>query len=727
MKGFTVLNPIGYDSFGLPTENYALSVWKQADQVTRENILKFEEQLSALDMSFDTNRRFATSDPDYYKRTQWIFQLLYKRGLVYRDTLRVNRCPSCQTVLANDQVNWGKCERCKHEVVQKKMPQWFIKVTDYADRLIEDLDTIDRPNETKAAQKHWIWKSVWATVNFTVDGSDTKIEVFTTRPDTLYGVSALVLAPEQDFLDDQLPAETTAQVEQYRANTLKKTAVERQQDANQKTGVFSWLYAYHPFTKEKLPVRYADYVLPDYATGSVMLVPAHDQRDFDFATKFELPIKHVVVSKDWENIDACMTEHWVAINSGQRTWLPTKEAISKAIEVIEQAWVWTATTTYKLRDWSVSRQRYRGSPIPVYYDEDWTVHLVPEDELPVLLPTDLEDYKPAGKSPLEDHPTFKHYEKDWVTYTRECDTLDTFVCSSFYYLRYPDTTNNEELISKELAKKILPVDIYSGGKEHTVWHLLYSRFIHKVMYDAWYVDTPEPFTKLIHQWMVLWEDGRKMSKRWWNGIDPLESVEKYGVDALRMYMMFMGPIDQDKPWNDRALHGMKKFVDKLESITELYKDSTESSERVTQEYRTCVEWVLADYDALKFNTAVSKIMVFANAIQDAKWVSREQLLWLARVLHPLAPSLSARMHETLWEQEQYVYPDVSQIELWTVMLKLPVQVNWKVRGFLEIPEDTPQDQVEQQAQELTNVEAHIDWKTIKKIIVVPNKICNILV
>jgi leucyl-tRNA synthetase/8-oxo-dGTP pyrophosphatase MutT (NUDIX family) len=1123
LQWYTVFNPFGFDSFGLPTENYAMKLGKPAYEVIAENIVYFKSQTAALNLSFDTEREVVTSSPEYYKRTQWLFQQLYKAGLVYRDTLRVNRCPECQTVLANDQVVEGACERCKSEIIQKKHPQWLIKITDYADKLIHDLDLVDRPEETKIAQKNWIGRSEGAEIDFTL--WEKTITVFTTRPDTIYGVTALVLAPENTFLDWLLWEEFKTQVEEYRQITLAKTAVQRQKDLKEKTGVFSWLYATHPLTGEDVAIWYADYVLADYGTGAVMMVPAHDERDREFAKKFGIECK-VVIAVDWEwmekrikewvittmpelnwdypvdvwsiiqwnkpyyyLLDNCHTWIWFLCNSQQFNWLDSLEAKKKIIDHLESIGAWRKKISYKLRDWSVSRQRYWGSPIPVYYalpdeqvlyfeyqdaarkwksdeptltrnviqiivkdkhsdqyawikhnhDQDysgffgwvekdesqedairrelleewwftdatiqkhlleyhckfyhptkkrnqysvcqaWLVevdrtaivsisaeeqkihsierlsindflkvsnnettcyvvrallwveqktwqsieqynefnplpeelkvpHLIPEEELPVLLPLDLENYKPTGKSPLEDHPTFPTYtpqnnwivvsadelentvhelcfpvlihwkEKTWASfytvklvtelikqwkkifffskyeqakdllieslesneyavvdenrvewdvknnvliwkdgnqnnlltylrshtirdyilvikncdafdatkliqqywgnsiivswdanqiqfwntftywtiiafsdyqeivigdiwkynalmlytgntkYLRECDTLDTFMCSSFYFLRYPDANNPNELCDPQLLNKCFPIDFYIWWKEHTVGHLLYARFIHKFLYDQGYVSSPEPFQRLVHQGMVLGADGRKMSKRRWNIIDPMEVIEKYGADAVRTYLMFMGPVEQEKVWNDGALAWVYKFLGRIGKVAEQFVHD-KHNDPVERALHKAIKWLTDDMEALKYNTAVSKLMILLNSIEEQKTITKGQLEQFMILLFPFAPKTARTIWENLWNTTDIEYapwPIFDASMLVDETISLPVQINWKVRANIVVSPDADESTVIDVAQQDEQIQKYLTGQTIKKVIYVQWRILNIVV
>ncbi len=1114
MQWYTVINPIGWDSFGLPTENYAMKLGRSASEVTAENIANYKKQCELMDWSYDWDREVATSSPEYYKWTQWIFTQLFKAWLVYKKDSFVNRCPTDQTVLANDQVVDWCCERCGTEIIQKKHPQRFIKITDYAERLIEDLDTIDRPEETKTQQKYWIGKSEWAEIDFVVDSwsivkkhyvvvhgyewsvkwnwfpriaqelqnawhtvdlvelpnskepivadqvqyvldnckfdentvviahslwctialkalektsitidkcilvawflkwdmmqqpwsadyaeekeffdhmnktfdrqydldaakahcknfvvlhdkndyavqlswaqdlakkldtkpiifeaqethacakqepfileyaleKSAKITVFTTRPDTLFGVTAIVVAPEYASIDAYIPTEYKQAITDYRVATSKKTNIERQQDADTKSGVFSGIYAIHPLTQEKIQVRFADYVLPDYATGAVMFVPAHDERDWSFAKKHGLDIKQVINSEEY-NADECYTTWGVLINSAQFDWLDNQEAKAAITSHLEQLGFGKKKTTFKLRDWSVSRQRYWGSPIPVYYtfdseeqtnfleyktwnkvfqewlpvvprnviqilvkdknsdnyiflkwahdqdvsaffggiegnetaieaaarelrEEGWftdvtfikevcdyqlkfyhptknrnqysicscllfevdtnkittrsdedkdlhevvsmtaeeflsqskndttifamnilldkpqtisyssidrynaynphpdkstrIAHLIPDEELPVILPLDLGNYKPAGKSPLADHPTFPYYHTaDGNTYLRECDTLDTFMCSSFYYVRFVDPQNTKELISKEFADKALPVDFYIGGKEHTYGHLIYSRFIHKFLFDQGVVWCAEPFQKLFHQGMILGPDGRKMSKRRGNVITPEDLVNKYGremgADTLRTYTMFMWPLEVEKAWNDSAVDGVKRFLDRVSRVmdfVEKWQPDEANNRQTTIQLHKTIKWVTEDIEKLKFNTAVSKLMVFVNHIYDVKYITKAQFATFLQLIAPFATKLTQQLWEQLWQPHNIhisQWPTYDDAYLAEDSMKLPVQINGKMRWTLDIKKWLTEDEIMKIIQEDERFMTHLADQWIKKIIFVQDKIINIIV
>jgi leucyl-tRNA synthetase len=770
MQGYKVLNPFGFDSFGLPTENYAMKQGKPAYQVTQENGDHFLQQIEALQLSFDMSRIVYTSNPDYYKRTQWIFSELYKAWLVYRDELRVNWCPDCQTVLANDQVIQGTCERCSSEIIQKETPQWFIKITAYADRLLQDLDTIDRPEATKIAQKNWIGRSEWAEIHFEVimphNHEETtthktpqnnlqtipklSITTFTTRPDTLYGVTALMIAPENTMLDSLLTTKIKKAVEQYRKKTLQKTAVQRQQDLKDKSWVFSWLYAKHPITNTPVAIRYADYVVADYGSGAVMSVPAHDERDREFAAKNNLAIREVIHHPDSWFPNNAYTWGWVLKDSGEFTGMSATQAKLKIIEHLEKSGTGAKKITYKLRDWSVSRQRYRWSPIPIYYDENNNPQLIPQDQLPVLLPLDIKNYKPKGKSPLADHPTFPLYtDAKGKTYRRECDTLDTFMCSSFYYLRFIDPSNTDDIVRKERAQKLLPVDFYLWGKEHTVWHLLYARFIHKFLYDKGYLPTPEPFQKLIHQGMVQWSDGRKMGKRYGNVIDPMDEIKKYNADTLRTYLLFMGPVEADKNWSDDAIAWVHRFLQRVKAMEQFIIETDTNSDRqhypdnptITQSANTCASknpsmtilhktifWVTQDIQKFKFNTAISKLMVFVNHIYTTKSITPPTLCTFLQLLAPFAPVLTQEIRSqynegTIHNTNRPTYDPSCLVE---DEILLPIQINGKKRCELLLPYDASQETLLNKLQEHEYRIKNYADATIKKVLYIPWKIANII-
>lgn len=1097
MQWFDVIHPMGFDSFGLPTENYAIKTGKSARQATKENIINFKEQIKAINLQFDPDREFATSDPEYYKRTQWIFARLFEHGLAYKKDGLVNRCNGCQTVLANDQVVDGKCERCETIIIQKKHPQRYIKTTALADELIDDLDLIDRPEETKTIQKNWIGRSFGAEIDFMlkdnwgklwkVEENNLTITVFTTRPDTLYGVTALVLAPENQIIDHLLSSEKVSELTNFRAEVAKLTAIDRQSTEREKKGMNTGLSVIHPLTGELVPLRFADYVLMDYATGAVMMVPAHDERDREFAKKYGIAVKWVI---DGWNMEAAYTETWILINSWQFNGTDNITAKTAITEHLETLWLWRKKKTFRLRDRSVSRQRYRWSPIPVYYtfednqkvpfwpakewleihhwkpiitrnvvkvaikhrsenkyllikneklgqhlvagwvehgetreeaaireakeetiytnfqvikhipsqvqscfynpnkgenrylveemvvlqlineekspselawyeflriDEKelgeklpylneqynwyeyfdpskkptppayidryntynphpdkskWISHIIPDEDLPVVLPLDLPNYKPAGKSPLEDHPTFKYYkpsnnkvpffqytnwewkfrewentivrktiiaivknkssdeflmikwkwlptiscvlwwveewenwlqacireikEEGWFEdaefikkiwgefhskfrhpnkkrnqyniaecyyfevdkknqlelsseeqnkhevirvdknqvrelwndpinsyyfdilfwnsvnapdyidqyneynprpiYLRECDTLDTFMCSSFYFLRYLDPANTDQLISDTAAAN-MPVDLYIGGKEHAVWHLIYSRFIYKFLQKYGYIHTEakEPFVKLIHQGMVHAADGRKFSKRRGNGINPLDVVREHNTDTLRTYLAFMGPIELPKNRNPDGVAGVGRFLKRFEKLVEFRRDDLsgrpQSDNALVSIIHQTIKTVWEDMDNLKFNTAISKLMIATNAIYESGAIDTTSLQSLILLLAPFAPETAQRMWIAIGQNEDVTKqsrPTYDSQLIHNSTIELPIQINGKTKWSLSVPKDITQDEVVVLVRQDEKMSKYLEW-WIKKIIRVPGRICNIIV
>jgi leucyl-tRNA synthetase len=800
MCGDQVVFPIGYDSFWLPTENFAIKNNKSAHQATEDNIVYFEEQLKGIDFSFDEDRTFKTSDPEYYKWTQWIFTKLYQHNLVYRKDWLVNWCNGCQTVLANDQVVDGRCERCETEIIQKKHPQWYIKITDYADQLL-DYSDCDRPEETKIHQTNWIGKSTWCEADFEIasplvietpfeidvplikeelkgDVEKQKITVFTTRIDTIYWVTAIVIAPENNIIDQYMTDEKKSELANYRKTTALKTNIERQSTDKDKTWFDSGVQVIHPLTGDLVPVWFADYVLPDYATGAVMFVPAHDERDDEFSGKYNIWVKVVIVSEKWQDTNEfCYTWTGFLINSAQFNWLDNITAKSEITKHLESIGKGKAKITYRLRDWSVSRQRYWGSPIPVYYtfeDNDdgrytannphpdktkWIPHLIPESDLPVILPLDLPNYKPAGKSPLEDHPSFKYYHApDGQIYLRECDTLDTFMCSSFYFLRFCDPHNPDQLISPEAAK-MMPVDLYVWGKEHTVGHLLYSRFIYKFLKDIGAVacDSKEPFRKLVHQGMVHASDGRKMSKRRGNVIDPMGIINEYGSDTLRTYTMFMWPVEASKNWNPDAVAWVYRFIGRVAKLKEKIavsalfdKEGAEWSEagdfessvssldsffakgapsEILSTLHQTIKWVTEDITALKFNTAVSKLMIMTNAFSEQNTIDESDYLIFLKLCAPFATHMTQQIWSELGQEgsiHDSGWPvwDDALIATWSI--DLPIQVNGKMRGTIAVASGAAQDEVITLARSHDTIAKWLEWEIVK-IIYVQDKICNIIV
>ena len=649
MQGYNVLHPMGWDAFGLPAEQYALDTGNDPAEFTQKNIQNFKRQIQSLGFSYDWDREINTTDPKYYKWTQWIFSKLYEKGLAYETEVMVNWCPALGTVLANEEVIDGKSERGGHPVYRKPMKQWVLKITEYADRLLEDLEELDWPESIKEMQRNWIGRSEGAEITFKVDGSDDSFTVFTTRPDTLFGATYCVLAPEHPLVKKITTPEQKQAVENYIEEVSRKSDLERTDLAKEKTGVFTGAYAINPANNEKLPIWIADYVLLTYGTGAIMAVPGHDERDWEFAKKFDLPIKEVVSGGNIE--EGAYTGDGVHINSGFLDGLNKEEAIAKMIEWLEENGYGKKKVSYKLRDWVFSRQRYWGEPIPIIHWEDGTKSLVHEDELPLELPK-MKEIRPSGtgESPLAN-------AKEWLEVTdpetgkkgrRETNTMPQWAGSCWYYLRYIDPHNDEMIADPEKLKYWLPVDLYIGGAEHAVLHLLYARFWHKFLYDIGVVPTKEPFQKLFNQGMILGENHEKMSKSKGNVVNPDEIVEIYGADTLRLYEMFMGPLEADKAWSTEGIEGARRFLDRIwrlfvddnGQITEKIVDKTGGP--LEKVYHQTVKKVTEDYEKLRFNTAISQMMVFVNEAYKQDELPREYMEGFVQTLESRLPAYYGR-------------------------------------------------------------------------------------
>src|SRR5690625_1493969 len=661
MQGYEVLHPMGWDAFGLPAEQYALDTGNSPAEFTEENIATFKRQIQELGFSYDWDREINTTDPSYYKWTQWIFTKLHEKGLAYMDEIEVNWCPALGTVLANEEVIDGRSERGDHPVVKKPMKQWVLKITEYADRLLEDLEELDWPESIKDMQRNWIGRSEGADVTFKVAGHEKEFEVFTTRPDTLFGATYAVLAPEHPFVNEITTDELRAAVDAYLEEVKNKSEIERTDVSKEKTGVFTGAYAINPVNKKEIPIWISDYVLMTYGSGAIMAVPAHDERDYEFATKFDLPIVEVVsggdVSKEPYVGDG---EH---INSEFLNGLNKEEAISKMIEWLEENGVGRKEVTYRLRDWLFSRQRYWGEPIPIIHWEDGTMTTVPEEELPLELPV-MTEIKPSGtgESPLAN--------SDWINVVdtktgmkgrRETNTMPQWAGSCWYYLRYIDPNNDEMLADPELLKKWLPVDIYIGGAEHAVLHLLYARFWHKFLYDIGVVHTKEPFYKLFNQGMILGTNNEKMSKSKGNVVNPDDIVHSHGADTLRLYEMFMGPLDADVAWSTTGLDGSRRFLDRVwrliinEDGTVSEKIVDEHDDKMERIYHETVKKVTKDYENLHFNTAISQMMVFINEGYKVEKISKQFIEGFVKLLYPVAPHLGEELWNRLGYQDMMTY------------------------------------------------------------------------
>ena len=766
MKGFEVMHPMGWDAFGLPAENYAISTGVHPRITTEKNCATFKRQIQSLGFSYDWEREIDTTDPAYYKWTQWVFLQLFKKGLAYETTSPINWCPKCKTGLANEEIYQGKCDRCETPIEKKSLRQWMLRITAYADRLLADLEGTDWPHSTRLMQKNWIGRSEGAEVDFALEGGG-KLTVFTTRPDTLYGATYMVLAPEHPLTLKLASPQQRAAVQTYVAAAGNKSDLERTELAKDKTGVFTGASAVNPVNGEKLPIWTADYVLTTYGTGAIMAVPAHDDRDHEFAVKYGLKIIEVLKTPaDWKGVGAFCGDG-TAINSSIIDGLPTPEAKKKITAWLEEKGIGRAKVNFKLRDWIFSRQRYWGEPIPLVHCPKCGTVPVPESELPVLLP-EVEKYQPTGtgESPLAAIDS-------WVNTKcpscggpakRETNTIPQWGGSCWYYLRYIDPKNPSAFVDKELEKAWMPVDLYIGGAEHAVLHLLYARFWHKVLFDLGFVSTKEPFKKMVHQGMILsyaYRDGKgvyrsykeldiaedgtaktsdgetikpvveKMSKSKKNVINPDEIYERYGADAFRLYEMFMGPLEDSKPWNIRGIEGVHRFIKRayawgLERHSALTDDAASGQDLILR--HQTIEKVGSDIEALKFNTAISALMVYLNRLTEQKTTSREDFSTFLALLHPFAPHVT----DELWEvsggegtlmKRAWPVADLSVIA--SRDIEIPVQVNGKVKGRLTVKETTPQEEIKRLALEAAL--AHTAGKTVVKVIVVPGRLVSIVV
>ncbi|NPC93802.1 leucine--tRNA ligase [Bacillus sp. WMMC1349] len=736
MQGYDVLHPMGWDAFGLPAEQYALDTGNDPAVFTKQNIDNFRRQIRALGFSYDWDREVNTTDPDYYKWTQWIFLKLYEKGLAYVDEVPVNWCPALGTVLANEEVIDGKSERGGHPVERRPMKQWMLKITVYADRLLEDLEELDWPESIKEMQRNWIGRSEGAHVHFKIDGQDEIFTVFTTRPDTLFGATYTVLAPEHDLVQKITTVEQKEAVNAYIAEVQSKSDLERTDLAKTKTGVFTGAYAIHPVTEEKIPVWIADYVLASYGTGAVMAVPAHDERDYEFATTFNLPIQEVVKGGDVEK--EAYTGDGEHIHSDFLNGLQQASAIEKMCQWLDENGKGEKKVTYRLRDWLFSRQRYWGEPIPIIHWEDGTSTAVPEQELPLVLPKTTE-IKPSGtgESPLANI-------KEWVEVTdpntgkkgrRETNTMPQWAGSCWYFLRYIDPNNQQELASPEKLKEWLPVDMYIGGAEHAVLHLLYARFWHKFLYDIGVVPTKEPFQQLFNQGMILGENNEKMSKSKGNVVNPDEIVETHGADTLRLYEMFMGPLDASIAWSTTGLDGARRFLDRVWRLfiddndqlnAKMVKGAGKTLERV---YHETVMKVTDDFEGLRFNTAISQLMVFINEAYKAAELPKEYMEGFVKLLSPIAPHLAEELWNRLGHEDTITYeawPVYDEEKLVDDEIEIVVQLNGKVKAKLNVPADSSKEQLEELAKNNDKVKEQLEGKTIRKVIAVPGKLVNIV-
>ncbi|HAR5042948.1 TPA: leucine--tRNA ligase [Staphylococcus aureus] len=736
MQGYNVLHPLGWDAFGLPAEQYALDTGNDPREFTKKNIQTFKRQIKELGFSYDWDREVNTTDPEYYKWTQWIFIQLYNKGLAYVDEVAVNWCPALGTVLSNEEVIDGVSERGGHPVYRKPMKQWVLKITEYADQLLADLDDLDWPESLKDMQRNWIGRSEGAKVSFDVDNTEGKVEVFMTRPDTIYGASFLVLSPEHALVNSITTDEYKEKVKAYQTEASKKSDLERTDLAKDKSGVFTGAYATNPLSGEKVQIWIADYVLSTYGTGAIMAVPAHDDRDYEFAKKFDLPIIEVIEGGNVE--EAAYTGEGKHINSGELDGLENEAAITKAIQLLEQKGAGEKKVNYKLRDWLFSRQRYWGEPIPVIHWEDGTMTTVPEEELPLLLP-ETDEIKPSGtgESPLANIDSFVNVvdEKTGMKGRRETNTMPQWAGSCWYYLRYIDPKNENMLADPEKLKHWLPVDLYIGGVEHAVLHLLYARFWHKVLYDLAIVPTKEPFQKLFNQGMILGEGNEKMSKSKGNVINPDDIVQSHGADTLRLYEMFMGPLDAAIAWSEKGLDGSRRFLDRVWRLM-VNEDGTLSSKIVTTNnksldkvYNQTVKKVTEDFETLGFNTAISQLMVFINECYKVDEVYKPYIEGFVKMLAPIAPHIGEELWSKLGHEESITYqpwPTYDEALLVDDEVEIVVQVNGKLRAKIKIAKDTSKEEMQEIALSNDNVKASIEGKDIMKVIAVPQKLVNIV-
>ncbi len=729
MEGYNVLHPMGFDSFGLPAEQFAIQTGHHPSVFTETNIDHFREQIKSLGFSYDWDREIATSHPDYYKWTQWIFTKLYEKGLAYIDEIPVNWCPELKCVLANEEVIDGKSERGGYPVIRKPMRQWVLKITEYADRLLEDLDLVDWPQSTKEMQKNWIGKSQGANVVFKVDGHDKEFTVFTTRCDTLFGATYCVMAPEHPYVDEITTPEQKEAIEAYKKVCATKSDLQRTDLNKDKTGVFTGAYAINPVNGKKIPIWISDYVLASYGTGAIMAVPAHDTRDYEFAKKFGLDIIPVLEGGDIEK--EAWTGDGVHINSEWLNGLGKQEAIDKMIEWLEENHVGEAKTTYKLRDWLFSRQRYWGEPIPIIHMEDGTTRTVDIDQLPLELPA-TDSFQPAdnGESPLANCTDWLNVEIDGVKGVRETNTMPQWAGSCWYYLRYIDPHNDKELADPELLKHWLPVDLYIGGAEHAVLHLLYARFWHKVLYDLGVVPTKEPFQKLFHQGMILGSNGEKMSKSRGNVVNPDKIEVSHGADALRVYEMFMGPLESGLPWSETGLDGTRRWLERVwRYFTSVANYTEENDGALDKVYNQTVKKVSNDIDSLNFNTAISQMMIFMNEAYKAKSIYRPYAEGFVKMFSTFAPHLGEEIWQQMGHENTIAYepwPTWDESKLVEEMNTIVVQVNGKVRGRFETPVNTDEETLKAEALALKPVQKHLEGKEIKKVIVIKGKVVNIV-
>ena len=729
MRGFNVLHPMGWDAFGLPAEQYAISTGNHPSIFTNENIKVFKGQLNNAGFSFDWDKEISTCDPKYYKWTQWIFKELYKDGLARKVDMPVNWCEELGTVLSNDEVIDGKSERGGYPVIRRNMSQWVIDMPAYAEKLLEGLEEIDWPESTKEMQRNWIGKSTGAKVTFKVDGTDKYFEVFTTRPDTLFGATYCVLSPEHSLVDEITKKDQKEEIKNYKKISASKSELERTSLSKEKTGAFTGSYAINPVNNKKIPIWISDYVLSTYGTGAIMAVPAHDDRDYEFAKKFGLEIIQVL---EGENIEEkAYTGDGIHINSSFLDGLNKEEAIDKIIKYLEENNIGKKEVNYRLRDWIFARQRYWGEPIPIIHLENNKDVVLSDEELPLILPI-LNDYKPEGNtSPLEKAHNWVEVEVNGIKGKRETSTMPGSAGSSWYYMRYIDPHNDNVFADSKLLKHWLPVDLYIGGPEHTGGHLLYSRMWNRYLYDKGLSPVKEPFKKLFHQGMILGANGIKMGKRYPEFVvNPNEIIKTYGADTLRLYEMFMGPLEADKPWSDTGCEASRKFIERVWRIFTEDKVKDVENTNLDKIYNQTVKKVTEDFEELKFNTAISQIMIFVNAIYKEKVLPLKYAESLVKLLNPICPFMTEEIWSMLGHTDTIAYekwPEYDPSKLKEDKIKLPVSVNGKLRGNIEIDENLSKEEILKLAKQEENVSKYLDNHEIVKEIYVPNKILNIVI
>lgn len=747
MKGYNVFQPMGFDAFGLPAENYAIQTGVHPKDSTLKNIEVMEQQLKKMDAMFDWDYEIKTCNPDYYKWSQWLFLKLYEHGLAYQKYAPVNWCPSCNTVLANEQVIDCKCERCNSEIEHKKLTQWFFKITDYAERLLEGHEKIDWPLKTLTAQKNWIDKSIGGEISFKIYNSNKEIRTFTTRADTLFGVTYLVIAPENPLVEEITTTKQKLEVEVYIKNSYRKSEIDRTNSASEKTGVFTGSFAINPLTNEKVPVFVGDYVIGSYGTGAVMGVAAHDSRDYVFAKKYKLPIKRVLTSK--KDVDASLpfVLKGILVNSEEFSGMESDVAIEKILEKLEKLKLGNKKINYKLRDWSVSRQRYWGCPIPIIHCKKCGTVPVSEKDLPVELPYDV-DYQPKGTSPLGSNSEFMNTicPKCGSPATRDPDTLDTFICSSWYFLRYPNATLKDRAFDSEFINKILPVDKYVGGIEHACGHLLYSRFITKFLYDLGYINFDEPFLSLVHQGIILGEDGQKMSKSKGNTVSADEVIEQYGSDILRLYLMFGFNYLEGGPWSYEGIASINKFAERMERIVRKCADIKIENAKLFGENEKELEYVLNntikclndDFEVFSFNTAVARVMELVNAMYkyDALETKNTQLLYntaltLTKLIAPMVPHIAEEFYDWFCGHHgnsifDEIYPIHDESKLIKDEIEIAIQINNKIITRINVPSNATREEIENYAINNEKIKNALVGKNIIKIIVVIGSLANII-